>query len=63
MALQWVLRNPVVSSALIGASRPSQLDENIKALDSAPFDAAELAAIDALSDSIDVNKWAVSSDL
>ncbi|MBV0894389.1 aldo/keto reductase [Microbacterium sp. NC79] len=63
MALQWVLRNPVVSSALIGASRPSQLDENIKALDAAPFDDAELAAIDALSDSIDVNKWAVSSDL
>lgn len=63
MALQWVLRNPVVSSALIGASRPSQLDENLKALDAAPFDAAELAAIDALSDAIDVNKWAVSSDL
>jgi aryl-alcohol dehydrogenase-like predicted oxidoreductase len=33
LALAWVLKNPVVSSAIIGASRPSQIDENLKALD------------------------------
>ena len=63
MALQWVLRKPVVASALIGASRPSQLDENIAALQGPAFDIEEIEEIDTLSDSIDVNKWAVSSDL
>ena len=63
MALQWVLRKPVVASALIGASRPSQLDENIAALQGPAFDIDEIEEIDTLSDSIDVNKWAVSSDL
>jgi voltage-dependent potassium channel beta subunit len=33
LALAWVLRQPNVSSAIIGASRPDQIDENIKALD------------------------------
>ena len=48
MALAWVLRDPVVTSALIGASRPEQIIENVKALDAAPFTAEELAAIDAI---------------
>ena len=63
MALQWVLRDPVVTSALIGASRPEQLDENIAALNGPEFRDDELTAIDALSHGIDVNLWAVSSDL
>jgi len=46
MALAWVLRDPVVTSALIGASRRSQIEENLSALKSAPFSAAELAEID-----------------
>lgn len=33
LALAWVLKNPVVSSAIIGATKPSQIDENLKALD------------------------------
>ncbi|GAJ40705.1 hypothetical protein GCA01S_049_00210 [Parageobacillus caldoxylosilyticus NBRC 107762] len=33
MALAWVLRQPNVASALIGASRPEQVKENIKAVD------------------------------
>ena len=33
MALQWVLRDPVVTSALMGASRPEQLEENVRAFD------------------------------
>ncbi|HEX5856948.1 MAG TPA: aldo/keto reductase, partial [Microbacterium sp.] len=61
MAIQWVLRDPVVTSALIGASRPEQLDENIAALNGPAFDTAEIEQIDALSDSIDVDLWAASA--
>ena len=46
MALAWVLRDPVVTSALIGASRPEQIIENVSALDSAPFSPGELDRID-----------------
>ena len=46
MALQWVLRDPVVTSALIGVSRPEQIADNLKALEGAPFTAEELSAID-----------------
>jgi L-glyceraldehyde 3-phosphate reductase len=63
MALQWTLRDPVVVSALIGASRPEQLDENIAAVNGPAFSDDELARIDALSDGIDVNLWATSSEL
>ncbi|GAA1545657.1 L-glyceraldehyde 3-phosphate reductase [Microbacterium ginsengiterrae] len=63
MALQWTLRDPVVVSALIGASRIEQLDENIAALDGPAFSEEELSRIDALSDGIDVDLWAVSSTL
>jgi len=62
MALQWVLRDGVVASALIGASRPSQLDENLGALAGPAFDTEEIERIDALSDGIDVNLWAESSE-
>ena len=47
MALQWVLRDPVVTSALIGVSRPEQIADNLKALEGPAFTAEELAAIDA----------------
>jgi len=63
LALQWVLRDGVVASALIGASRTEQLDENIAALAGPAFDTEELERIDALSDSLDVNLWAESSAL
>jgi len=62
LAIQWVLRDPVVVSALIGASRPEQLDENIAALDGPAFTAEELERIDAVADAVDVNLWAPSSD-
>lgn len=48
MALAWVLRDEVVTSALIGASRPSQILENVKALEAAPFTQEELAQIEAI---------------
>ena len=62
MAIQWVLRDPVVTSALIGASRPEQLDENVAAMNGPAFDMAEIEQIDALSESIDVDLWAESAN-
>lgn len=61
MAIQWVLRDPVVTSALIGASRPEQLDENVAALSGPAFTTEELERIDAVSDSMDVDLWAESA--
>jgi len=46
LSLSWVLRDPRVTSALIGASRPSQVIENVKAAEKTNFTEAELAAID-----------------
>lgn len=46
MALAWVLRDEVVTSALIGASRPQQILDNLAALESAPLSEDELKAID-----------------
>jgi L-glyceraldehyde 3-phosphate reductase len=46
MALAWVLRHPGMSSVLIGASRTSQIDEAIEALEAQPFSADELLQID-----------------
>lgn len=46
MALQWVLREDVVTSALIGASKPEQIIENVAALSFPNLTAQELAAID-----------------
>ncbi len=51
MALAWVLRDKRVTSALIGASRPSQILENVKAAEKTSFASDELQAIeDALQD-------------
>ena len=48
MALQWVLRDEVVTSALIGASRPQQIVENVEALKGPAFTEEELKAIEAI---------------
>ncbi len=48
MAIAWVLRQPSVTSALIGASRVSQLEENIDAVKNLSFSADELRTIDAI---------------
>jgi L-glyceraldehyde 3-phosphate reductase len=47
MALAWVLRQPAVTSALIGASRVSQIEECVRAVDRLAFSEEELSAIDA----------------
>lgn len=46
MSLAWVLRDPRVTSALIGASRVSQLDDNVAAVKNLEFSEEELDAID-----------------
>lgn len=50
MALAWILRDSVVTSVLIGASKPSQILDNIKALSNTAFSPEELAEIDKYSD-------------
>lgn len=50
MALAWILRDGVVTSVLIGASKPSQILDNIKALSNTAFSPEELAEIDKYSD-------------
>ncbi len=48
MALSWVLRDGRVTSALIGASRPSQIIENVKAAEKTSFAPTDLDAIEAI---------------
>ncbi len=62
MALAWVLRQPQVSSALIGASRISQLEENVAALANLSFSPEELAEIDLYATDANLNIWAQSSN-
>ncbi len=47
LALAWVLSRPGVTSVLIGASKVSQIEDNVAALENAGFSAEEMAAIDA----------------
>ena len=49
MALAWILRDGIVTSVLIGASKPSQILDNIGALKNTTFSPEELAAIDKIS--------------
>jgi L-glyceraldehyde 3-phosphate reductase len=46
MALSWVLKDGDVTSVLIGASRPSQIEENLGIVEKTAFAAEELNAID-----------------
>jgi len=48
MAIAWTLRLPQMTSALVGASRPSQIEDSVKALDNLEFSDEELAAIEAI---------------
>ncbi|MDH0895477.1 MULTISPECIES: L-glyceraldehyde 3-phosphate reductase [unclassified Pseudomonas] len=57
LALAWTLRDPRVSSALIGASRPEQIVENVAALDNLAFSAEELAEIDRYAVEGGINLW------
>lgn len=49
MALAWILKDSAITSVLVGASRPGQILDNIKALENTSFTKEELAAIDKLT--------------
>jgi L-glyceraldehyde 3-phosphate reductase len=61
LAIAWTLRDPRVTSALLGASSVSQLEQNVAALDRLTFDPAELAEIDSHAVDGAVNLWEPSS--
>ena len=50
MALSWILRDGVVTSVLIGASKPSQILDNIQALDNTAFSEEEQARIEQITE-------------
>ena len=62
LAIAWVLRDPRVSSALIGASSVAQLEQNVAALERLEFTAAELQEIDRHALDSAINIWAPSSE-
>ncbi|BFO18816.1 hypothetical protein SHKM778_52040 [Streptomyces sp. KM77-8] len=57
MALAWALRDPRVTSLVIGASRPEQLEQNVAALENLGFSAEELAEIDEHATEGGVDLW------
>jgi L-glyceraldehyde 3-phosphate reductase len=61
MALAWVLRDPRITSTLIGASNSAQIRENVAALKNLVFSEDELAAIDLQAQEGQINLWAGSS--
>ncbi|MGZ4983513.1 MAG: aldo/keto reductase, partial [Chthoniobacterales bacterium] len=48
MAIAWTLRQPEVTTALMGVSDPDQLEENMKSLEKVTFDPEELQQIDTI---------------
>jgi L-glyceraldehyde 3-phosphate reductase len=56
LALQWVLRSPAVTSAIIGARTVAQLDDSLDALHAGELGAALLAAIDSIAPAADKDK-------
>jgi len=62
MALAWTLRDPRVTSTLVGASSVAQLEQNVGALDTLDFSADELREIDRQATDSGINLWAASSD-
>jgi L-glyceraldehyde 3-phosphate reductase len=62
MAISWVLRDPRVTSALIGASRWEQIEDALGALDNIEFTPDELEQIDRYAVEGDINIWAGSSE-
>jgi L-glyceraldehyde 3-phosphate reductase len=61
MAVAWTLRDPRVTSALLGASSVAQLEANVAALDNLDFASDELAEIDRHATEAGINLWEGSS--
>jgi L-glyceraldehyde 3-phosphate reductase len=62
LAIAWALRDERVTSALLGASSVTQLEQNVAALQRADFDEGELAEIDRHAVDAGINLWTASSD-
>src|SRR3954447_6490600 len=62
MAIAWTLRDPRVTSSLIGASSVAQLEDSLGALDNLDFSDDELATIDRYAVDAGINLWKASSD-
>jgi L-glyceraldehyde 3-phosphate reductase len=62
MAIAWVLRDPRITSALVGASSVEQLDDTLGALDRLDFSDDELAEIDRYAVESGINIWERSSN-
>jgi L-glyceraldehyde 3-phosphate reductase len=62
LAIAWALRDERVTSALLGASSVTQLEQNVAALQRMDFDPDELAAIDRYAVDGELNVWASSSE-
>jgi L-glyceraldehyde 3-phosphate reductase len=62
MAVAWTLRDPRVTSALVGASSVEQLEANVGALDNLEFTDEELVEIDRYATESNINIWAKSSE-
>ncbi len=62
LALQWALRDPRVTSAVIGASSVEQLDVNLDALDGPPLTDDDLADIDRYAVESGINLWAEQTE-
>lgn len=62
LALAWALRDPRVTSVLIGASSVKQLEENIATLNNLELSDAEVAEIEPLAFDADINIWRRSSE-
>ncbi|MEP3295183.1 MAG: L-glyceraldehyde 3-phosphate reductase [Pseudoruegeria sp.] len=61
MAIAWVLRDEGITTALIGASKPSQVTDCVGAISNLSFNKDELVEIDRWTDAGDINLWAASS--
>jgi L-glyceraldehyde 3-phosphate reductase len=63
MALAWTLRDPRVTSTLVGVSRLEQLEDNLGALDKLEFSHDELVQIDRYAHEGKLNLWAGSASI
>ena len=63
MALAWTLRDPRMTSTLVGASSVEQLEQNVAALDKLDFTSDELEEIDRYATDSNINLWAAPRDV
>jgi L-glyceraldehyde 3-phosphate reductase len=64
LAVSWVLRDPRITSVVVGASSVAQLEDTVAAVGKTEFDAAELAAIDEVAkDDPAIDSWRVESEI